>query len=162
MSGASGSPGSESVSGASGSPGSGSPEPSGSGKSTAIVPAIWSPTGYTALFVAESPEVIFFDLPQFEVSDKETWHGLDPKFLSVCEPGSLKAICGCEEPIPVGGKIVGDRLRIRLGMTPDEPVTVTAAIFATRKGFRGKRFPARSRKQFEQNERFIRSAYGNE
>ena len=69
-------------------------------KSTAIVPASWSPTGYTALFIAEMPEVRFDDVMTASVIDSESLLEIDPKYLEVCEPGSVR-VCGCVPDLPV-------------------------------------------------------------
>ena len=70
------------------------------------MPASWSPTGYTALFIAEMPEVRFDDVMTATVVEDETCLTIDPKFMEVCEPGSVQ-VCGCvpDQPIPVGAVV---------------------------------------------------------
>lgn len=86
---------------------------------------------------------------------------IDPKYLEVCEPGSVE-VCGCalDLPVAVGAVVEGTVVRLRFG--GDQPkMAVRAVIRLTgiRKGFAGLRFPDRTATQFEANERFIRSAY---
>ena len=135
-------------------------------KSTAIVPASWSPTGYTALFIHEMPEVRFDDVLTATVADDETLISIDPRFLEVCEPGSVQ-VCGCvsDLPIPVGAVVENDAICVRLGARGDnESVNLVIRLTGIRKGFSSQRFPNRTEEQFLANEAFIRSAYpgGNE
>jgi hypothetical protein len=130
-------------------------------KSTAIVPASWSPTGYTALFIAEMPEVRFDDVLTATVTDDETLISIDPRFLEVCEPGSVQ-VCGCvpDVPIPVGAVVENDDVRVRLGVRCEgESVKLVLRLTGIRKGFSSQRFPDRTEEQFLANEAFIRSAY---
>ena len=135
---------------------------SGSDKSTAIIPASWASTGYTALFIHEMPEVRFDDViiatvPQSDASQVQ----IDSRFVEACEPGSLE-VCGIapDKPISVGASVHGDRIWIRCAPPePGESVRLVLRVTGIRRGFAGKRFPLRTREQFEANERFINSAY---
>jgi hypothetical protein len=125
------------------------------------VPASWSPTGYTALFIAEMPEVRFDDVMAATVVEDETLLTIDPKFTEVCEPGSVQ-VCGCvpDLPVLVGAVVENDAVRVRLGAREaDRPVTLTIRLTGIRKGFRSQRFSDRTEGQFLANEEFIRSAY---
>ena len=124
------------------------------------MPASWSPTGYTALFIAEMPEVRFDDVMTATVVEDETCLTIDPKFLEVCEPGSVQ-VCGCvpDQPIPVGAVVENDRVRVRLGARSEDHVNLVIRLTGLRKGFNGQRFPNRTEEQFQANEEFIRSAY---
>jgi len=125
------------------------------------VPASWCPTGYTALFIAEMPEVRFDDVMTATVTDRETLLAIDPKYLEVCEPGSVQ-VCGCvpDLPVLVGATVVDGQIRVRIGARDDDqPVTLTIRLTGIRKGFHGQRFPDRTEAQFVANEAFIRSAY---
>lgn len=140
------------------------PSNSGSDKSTAIVPASWSPTGYTALFIAEAPEVRFDDVMVAVVLRINNDLPIDPKFLEVCEPGSVQ-VCGCvpDRPVLVGAVVEGASVRLRFAEEDaTESVQVVLRLTGIRKGFYGHRFPDRTQTQFEANERFIRSAYASE
>lgn len=131
------------------------------------MPASWSPTGYTALFIAEMPEVRFDDVMTASVGEDETRLPIDPKFLEVCELGSVQ-VCGCvpDLPIPVGAVVENDTVRVRLGVRSDDrSVNLVIRLTGVRKGFTSQRFPNRTEEQFVANEAFIRSAYpagGNE
>jgi len=86
---------------------------------------------------------------------------IDDRYLAVCEPGSIEA-CGCvaDLPVAVGAMVDGDQVRLRFGrQRPKTQVQVVVRLTGIRKGFRGLRFPSRTRAQFEANERFIKSAY---
>lgn len=126
------------------------------------MPASWSPTGYTALFIAEMPEVRFDDVLTAVVSDDETWVPIDPKFLEVCEPGSVE-VCGCvpDLPVAVGAVVRDSQVLVRTLGLPSQADSLRVVIRLTgvRKGFAGHRFPDRSAAQFQANEAFIRSAY---
>jgi hypothetical protein len=154
----------ESGSQPSGSEGSGGSGGSGSDKSTAIVPASWSPSGYTALFIAECPEVRFDDVMAVTVPQRNTCIRIDQKFLEVCEPGTV-LVCGCVPDIPVlvGATVQDGRVCLRFAEErPEQSVRLGIRLTGIRKGFRHHRFPNRTHKQFEANERFIRSAYPDE
>ena len=138
--------------------GSEGPEASGSSKGTAIVPASWSPTGYTALFVEESPEVRFDDVLTATVFADDVLIPIDPKYLEVCAAGTVQ-VCGYATDVPVliGAKVEGDFVRVK--MQPEQKVEIVLRVTGLRKGFKGHRFPDRTQAQFESNERFINSAY---
>jgi hypothetical protein len=138
--------------------------PSGSGgsqKSTAIVPASWQPTGYTALFIHEMPEVRFDDVivDVGPLVDKEV--KIDPRFLEVCDAGTIE-VCGvsCDYPVAIGAKVMGSVVSLWLSKhNPDAIVRIVIRLTGVRRGFSGVRFPARTHEQFLANERFINSAY---
>lgn len=134
--------------------------PSESDKSSAIVPASWTPGGYTALFIVESPEVRFEDIQIVEVNEKTTIVEIDPKFVEVCENNTLE-ICGCvpDEPVSVGAKAYNGFITIKLSRKRKTPVRLVLKLNGVRKGFLGKRLPNRTRKQFIANEKFLRTAY---
>lgn len=134
--------------------GSVSDEGSGSEKSTAIVPATWSPTGFTALFTDESPQPMFNDRAKFLVTSGESYIDIDPKFVEACEHGSIWVIAGCEDDVTVGAKVIGQQIRIRLGPAT-APVEITLFLSAVRKGFgdcKKWRFPSRTKADFDMNE----------
>lgn len=147
-----------------GSPGPGS-STSGSDKSTAIVPVDWTDTGYAALFILEAPEVRFDDVMTILITKRKSVFRVDPKYVSVCERGSIR-VCGWSADKLLTGcsvRIVDDRMHVEVS-TPwyrlkTLPCLLTLRLTGIRKGFKGKRFPARTREQFEANERFINSAY---
>lgn len=133
----------------------------GSGKSSAIVPASWTAAGYTALFVAECPEVRFDDILVAHVANADAYLPIDKHFLEVCESNSVQ-VCGCVPDLPVliGAVVEGSQVHVRIAKAdPNQPVRVVIRLTGIRRGFGGLRFPNRTKTQFEANERFIKSAY---
>ena len=147
--------------GASSGASSGGLSESGSGKSSAIVPAKWSPGGYTALFVDESPDVRFNDVLIATIVESDNLVPIDPRFIAVCEANSLE-VCGCVPDVPVliGAIVEGDYVRVR--MPAPQTTRVVLRLTGIRRGFHDLRFPDRTAEQFESNERFIKSAYAHE
>jgi hypothetical protein len=95
------------------------------------------------------------------VTDPETWLTIDYRFVDVCDRGTIQ-VCGCvpDLPVLVGAVVQDDRIRVRLGQRQtDEPVRLVIRLTGTRKGFRGHRFPERTREQFVANEAYLRSHY---
>src|SRR5690606_4515784 len=138
----SGDDGSGSGSDSSGSSGSGS----GSDKSTAIVPVDWSPTGYTALFALEAPEVRFDDVViAREITARETRVPIDPRFVSVCAAGTIE-VCGAQpdQPVAVGARVEGSEVVVTLPRARKRPLRVVVRLTGIRRGHDHKRFPPRS------------------
>jgi len=138
-----------------------SSEASGSDKSTAIVPARWSPTGYTGLHVVEAPGVPFVDLLAALIPQADTTLTIDPRFREVCAAGTIR-VCGCvpDQPVAVGAAVTGEVIQIRFAeQRPEQAIHLTLQLWGSRRGFAEWRFPDRTKRQFEQNEAFIRSAY---
>ncbi len=124
------------------------------------MPARFSPTGYAALFTLETPEVRFDDVLDLEIPQRNQLVVIDPRYLAVCEPGSIR-VCGasCDQPIAVGASVVGDHVQLRFGRSAKRTLHVVIRLTGIRKGFAGRRFPARRHDQFLANERFLNSAY---
>jgi hypothetical protein len=134
--------------------------PSGSGKSTAIVPASWTKTGFTALFVEESPEVNFNDRLIIIVRQAETLVPIDPHLIEVCAKDSIECLCQSDEAVCVGAIVVDGHVRLRVpAASTENPIRVVIRLLGIRRGFADLRFPDRTREQFESNERFLQSAY---
>ena len=148
-----------------------------SSKSTCIIPVPrWFHTsGYAALFIMESPEVRFEDFTQVEITGRITRLPVDPKYVVVCEPGTLnvRSVQG-KRPASYGAWIGYDgylyidsgRLwRLKRG-------EVNVSITGIRRGFAhssnpsdpfyNTRFPARTIEQFYDNEKFINQAYSHQ
>ena len=107
------------------------------------------------------PEVRFDDVMTATVVEDEALLPIDPKFMEVCEPGSVQ-VCGCvpDLPIPVGAMVENDTVRVRLGTRgEDQLVNLVIRFTGIRKGFNEQRFPCRTEEQFLANEAFICSAY---
>lgn len=140
-----------------------------SSKSTAIVPATWSPSGYTKLFVAEMPEVRFDDVLCAQVAKgSSTLIPIDPRFVEVCEKGTIE-VCGAVPDLPVAigasissplppGEGQGEGLFVRIcaGGRGKGTVNVTLRLTGIRRGFKHLRFPDATREQFLANEHFYR------
>jgi hypothetical protein len=137
--------------------GSGS-EGSGSSKDTAVVPASWSPGGFTALAALECPDVRFDEVMTVEVGKKQSSLSIDPKYVEVCERGTIQ-VCGYSAPdaLPYtpGISVEGENLHIHLGKGGPRKVTLTIRLTAIRRSFLNWRFPNRTRDEFESNERRI-------
>ena len=162
------SPGSESVpSVSSESPSHSRPSesPESTSKSTAIVPASWSPGGYTKLFIGEMPEVRFDDLQLLTLRRQRNCElAIDPKYVEVCERDTIRA-CGYTANIAaaIGFEVRCGRLRILfpwyrrlVWFLLKRDVEVTVRLSGIRRGFRGLRFPDATRAEFLANERFLR------
>lgn len=134
---------------------------SGSEKSSAIVPVSFSKTGYAALFIHEMPEVRFDDILVAHVKQRESRVNIDPRFIEVCDEGTIEVVSlVCDKPVVAGARVEGPEVVITFDKkNARNDVRVTMRLSGIRRGFVGKRFPARTRRQFLANERFINSAY---
>lgn len=151
----------ESVASSSSASASASASPSSS-KSTAIVPCSWNEEGYTALFIAEMPEVRFDDYMEIFPKKRISKTPIDPKFMEVCEPDTVRVISAIGDVAPVKYARIEEGCVV-LG-TPfwKRPNRVGIRLSGIRRGFRNLRFPDRTKNQFEHNEKFINSAYPDE
>lgn len=134
---------------------------SGSDKSTAIVPAPWlGDDQFAALYCLEAPDIRFDDIMTVRVKSGKTTAEIDPRFVAVCEEGSILAVgLTTDLPANVGCSVAEGRLLV---IYSDVDVFAVVRLSGIRKGHGGKRFAKRSRKQFDQNERFLNSAYDPE
>lgn len=126
------------------------------------MPASFTPGGYTALFTLESPEVRFDDVFQVQSQPGTTTRvAVDPRFVEVCERGTLAVdSVVTNRPAAVGASVDTDGIVcIQTDREFEPPAKFTVRVTGIRRGFAGKRFPNRSREQFNANERFLRSAY---
>ena len=108
------------------------------------------------MYIAESPEVLFFDVPKIIVADLVTLVPIDRRFLEVCEPGSLKVVCGCDEPVAIGATIEGGNIKVRLAQRPSSILQLTAIIVGTRNGFGTWRFGDATQADYDANEAFLK------
>lgn len=132
---------------------------SSSSKSTAIVPCSWNKEGYTALFIAEMPEVRFDDHMEIFPKKRVSKTPVDPKFMEVCEPDTVRVISALGDTAPVRyARIEEGSIVLGLSMWK-RPTKVCVRLSGIRRGFRNLRFPDRTKNQFEHNEKFINSAY---
>lgn len=82
-------------------------------------------------------------------------------FLNMpCDDTGTTGGIACDKPIAVGVRAVTDRIRLRFAeQDPEHAVRLVIRLTGIRRGFAGKRFPARTKEQFLANEAFINSAY---
>lgn len=141
---------------------SGSSSSGGESKTTAIVPASWTPDKYTALFIAEMPEVRFDDVVRVRVPEDARGRytvDLDSRYVEVCEKGTIEVVgYATDRATCCGFRVNGGRVTIELPWFR-RPSYINMRLSAFRKDFFGLRFPNRNGKQFEENESFINSAY---
>jgi hypothetical protein len=157
-SGSGGSGSEESGSEESGSGGSGSEE-SGESKSTAIVPASWSPTGFTALSVFEDPTPRFGDVASITLTQTNCRVAIDPKWLEVCEPGGIEVFVQPKQPVVVGACVESGEICLEFAeQRSDRVVTLAIRLIGTRKGFAAVRFPDRTKEEFDANEAYLKMA----
>lgn len=135
----------------------------GDSKSTAIVPVPdWFHQGgerFAALYIKESPEVKFDDDFTVPVTERQTRVRLDPRFVVVCEPGTLRVVVSGDSGW-AAGRIDGPDVLITCSSEPTErPSHVTVYVVGTRRGFKGTRFAPRTKEQFTANEAYINSHY---
>jgi hypothetical protein len=128
----------------------------GSSKDSAIVPAAWSKTGYVALYTVEAPDVRFEEVMEIRLRGKATRRKIDPRYVAVCEPNTLRA-CSVtvDQPVAVGVSVEGDQVTVRVA---EAGIATRAVVKLTgiRRGFLGTRFGEKTREQFEANERRLK------
>lgn len=152
--GAPGPPGPAGDPGSSGSEGPiGDPGPPGPpGDKMAIVPTSF---GNLGLFCSEYPEPRFFDTVTFRANGT-TLGIIDCRFLETIEEGSLYVAChSCSEPAAVGLSIFMQQILAKV----EGDVMLTVTVGGIRKGNKGRRFPVKTDKEMEQNNRFWGQAY---
>ena len=112
------------------------------------------------MFTKESPHVPFDDYFVVTIPCADTTVPIDPKFIEICEPGTLESTSTEPDlPVLVGSRIRDGRLCLRFAeQRPDWEVRLVVSVIAIRRGFAGVRFPNRTLEEFEANERFIKSA----
>jgi hypothetical protein len=127
-------------------------------KSTAIVRAPWTKGGFTALYAMEAPDVRFEDILRSGLKHPVTRLKIDPRFVAVCEPGSIDVVAVIpERPMSIGAKVAGGFVVITRPAR-SKPCQVTVSVSGIRKGFAGRRWPDLDRAIFEANEKFLKSA----
>ena len=150
---------------------------SSTSKSTCIVPVPqwFHCTGYAALFIMESPEVRFEDFTQVEITGEITKLPVDPKYVVVCEPGTLnvRSVQG-RRPVAYGAWVGHDGyLYVDSGLNWEERRgIVNISITGIRRGFAKSsnpgdsfydpRFPARTADNFFDNEAYLNQAYSHQ
>jgi hypothetical protein len=130
------------------------------------VPVSFNDTRYAALFTLEAPEVRFDDVMIAAMKPVDSYLGIDPKFIEVCHPGTIR-VCGysTDTPVVMSALVEGDKVAVRFKrglfswIKKRKNINVVVRLTGIRKGFLGVRFPSRTKNQFDHNERFINSAY---
>ena len=89
---------------------------------------------------------------------------IDPRYIEVCEAGSI-AVCGCaaDLPVNVGATVRDNKVQIRFAEEkPAEKVQLVIRLTGIRRGFADRRFDNRTQAQFDANEKFIKMAYADD
>lgn len=138
----------------------GSGSDSGSGKDNAIVPAPWlGADGFVAVYVHEMPEVRLSDVMVIPVHNGRAVGEIDPRFLEVCEPETVEVLSAQGDTgLVISARRSGGFVLLEVD-AERPPHVVTVTIGGIRKGFLGKRFPRKTRRQYEANELSINSHY---
>lgn len=112
---------------------------------------------HVALFCVESPDVRFEDVVRIPITGAVTCAAIDPRFIAVCEPGSIDVI-SVSSPLPalVGALVKGDQLIVRV--SGNLPPFVIVTLSGIRAGNRGLRFPRKTRDQMLRNNAFWSTA----
>jgi len=121
------------------------------GKS-AIVPSVHGE--YVAVYCVEAPEVRFEEIISIKTNGRlKIEHEIDPEFMFICEPDSIKAISyTTTEPALCGVKIKENKLIITFSGNTAEEVTVK--LSGIRKGFANVRFEKKTEEQANHNNNF--------
>ena len=124
------------------------------GMKMAIVPC---QNDFVALFCVESPEVRFEDVVRVLVTGPVTRTAIDPRFIEVCEPGSIDVI-SVTSPLPalVGAAVEGTEIVVRVA--GDLPPHVIVTLSGIRSGSCNIRFPQKTRDQMQRNNAFWSNA----
>jgi len=110
------------------------------------------------------PEVRFDDVMIIDTPMVDGEFEMDPRYYEVCDHGTIE-VCGvsCDVPVSVGTRVIGNKVVVRFPYpSSSSNCRLVVRLTGVRRGFTGMRFPARTRAQFEANERFINSAYPND
>ena len=118
----------------------------------AIVPSVHG--DYVSMSCVEAPEVRFEEIISIKCHGRlKIEHEIDPEFVFICEPDSIKAISHTTtEPALCGVKIKENKLIITFsGNIPEE---VTVKLSGIRKGFANVRFEKKTEEQAYHNNNF--------
>lgn len=161
-----GSVGSQGPRGFPGSQGSQGP-PGSDGDKYAIVPLNLplpdgdiSSAGYVGLICVEGPEVRFEDIITMPLDDELRRTPIDPRFIAICEAGSIKVVgIAPSHAVPVGARIEDGHvvLEAQSKYIPLNGGFVNLKISGVRKGRGGVRFPKFSQEETSRNTKFWES-----
>lgn len=114
-----------------------------------------SSAGYAGLMCVEQPETRFEDVMKLWIHNTADSAKIDPRYLAVCEPGSIQVVgVAPERPVPVGVNIRDGEVVVVTGPHSYTGFYVTVKLSGIRKGRRGIRFPTFSREEREKNTTF--------
>ena len=116
-------------------------------------------SGWTALFVVESPDVIFFDRAVCELSGRKTVLPLDPKMLTVVKSGSLAVFGLVGDNGPLWGRVEGSNLVIYRPLLWRKSTIARALLVGDRRDTDQPRWPEMTKEQRDFNEERIKSFY---
>jgi len=130
---------------------------------TAIVKAADpDPDAFVELYCTESPEVRFEDIVTIKPPThcREFVHPIDPEYLHVCEPGSIKAVGHTtSEPAIAGIRIEAGQIEVAFSELLPVPGEIVIHLMGTRAGRAGRRFAKSTRAKAEQNSDFWGQAH---
>lgn len=113
---------------------------------------------YVGLHCTEMPEVLFADDVCIHDVRRRGIGKIDPLFLQVCSPDSIKAVGAyTDKPAAVGAVIDGQDITVLTDT--DEQRTVFVRIMGTRRNKAGVRFPVFTEQQARRNAAFWAKAY---
>jgi hypothetical protein len=113
--------------------------------------------GFRELACIEAPEVLLYDVMCLLHTGRKSTAHIDPLFMEVCEPGSIKVVSVVpDKPVSVGARVVDDVVKAETER--DKVTTLTFMLCGTRKGFAGRRFEKKTEKEYQRNIKFWREA----
>jgi hypothetical protein len=171
-----GGPGPPGISGADGTPGGPGP-PGVQGANAPGYPGIPGPPGedgppgeklaivesgehIVGLHVLECPDVRFIDILPFQLRpfSRITYLPIDPRFLAVCEPGSIHVIgLVCAKPYSLRAVLAQDQIRIESHVC--RALTGSVTLCGIARGHAGSRFPEFTAEQKQRNDEFWSLAF---
>jgi hypothetical protein len=133
---------------------------------TAIMPA---GNEFVGLFCHEMPESWFSDVMTTRIVGAQAEVPIDPTFLQVVEPGSVKVLSVVpEKPVLTGAQVIRDQVVVRkenrIGV-PERPgavpdlTNVVMVVAGIRRGTRGQRFTRFTEEQKRSNDQFWSRAH---
>ena len=99
----------------------------------------------------------FEDVVRIRITGPITTKTIDPRFIKVCEPGTIDVI-SMASPLPSLIGAVVDRNRIVVRVAGDVPPFVIVTLSGIRAGHWGFRFPRKTHDQMLRNNAFWSSA----
>lgn len=114
---------------------------------------------YLGLFCTEMPESYFMDIIDLKIQAYQTTAPMDRTFVKACESNSFRVVSAVpHDPAKIGAHIDDGKVVLRTQDYNDVD-SATVMVAGIRKGFAGRRFPAFTVEQKNQNEKFWGSAF---